>query len=632
MLTAAEPVARTEIEALRRFTPFDRIDEAAFEFLATHVIARNYEAGAVIIEVGTDSPRLHVIERGEVHCSQPRLDDVPEEPYPVLGPGDAFPIVALATRAVVTGVYRVMEATRCLELPGSDFAEWLRRAPAFERLCIARITAMLQQARARLHARFTEVSSEQQTMASPLRAIVRREPITCSADTPIREALATMREAKIGSVVVVASNQEPIGIFTLQDVLDRVVVDGVDLRAPISTVMTPHPQTLSAEASAYDAALAMTRHGIRHAPVMDQGRMIGIVSQRDLFSVQRVTLRQLPETIAAANDEAALRDAARDIRQLTRDMLVNGVAAERLTHFIAALNDRLTQRVLELELARHRLTGIRFCWIALGSEGRLEQTFATDQDNGVIFALPPGTDPEASRERLLPFARAVNEILDRCGFPLCKGDIMAGNPRWCLSLPEWQLQFSAWIRNTDPEALLHSAIFFDFRAVFGDPALAEQLRDWLLPLTQATPRFLLQMAQGALATRPPLGILRDFQYDNSPEFPHTLDLKLYGLRPFVEAARIHALRFGIAHTSTAERLRLAAPELHVRTADMRAIVEAFYFIQLLRLRHQQLDPEATRAPNRIDPSRLNAFDRRMLKESFRQARELQQRLALDFRQ
>jgi CBS domain-containing protein len=100
----------------------------------------------------------------------------------------------------------------------------------------------------------------------------------------------------------------------------------------------------------------------------------------------------------------------------------------------------------------------------------------------------------------------------------------------------------------------------------------------------------------------------------------------------VEAARIHALRFGIAHTNTAERLRLAAPELHVRTADMRAIVEAFYFIQSLRLRHQQLDPEATRAPNRIDPSRLNAFDRRMLKESFRQARELQQRLALDFRQ
>ncbi len=140
------------------------------------------------------------------------------------------------------------------------------------------------------------------------------------------------------------------------------------------------------------------------------------------------------------------------------------------------------------------------------------------------------------------------------------------------------------------------------------------------------------MAQGALATQPPLGLLRDFRFDHSADFPHTLDLKVYGLRPFVEAARIIALRFGIAHTNTGERLRLAAPKLHVDAGDTRAMVDAFHFIQLLRLRHQQFDADAARAPNRIDPDRLNAFDRRMLKESFRQARELQQRIALDYPQ
>jgi CBS domain-containing protein len=313
-------------------------------------------------------------------------------------------------------------------------------------------------------------------------------------------------------------------------------------------------------------------------------------------------------------------------------MLATGVAAEQLTQFIAALNDRLTQRVLELELPRHVLSDIRMCWIALGSEGRLEQTFSTDQDNGLIFGLPAGMASQEARERLLPLADAVNRTLDRCGFPLCKGDIMARNPRWCLSLPEWQRQFSAWIRNTDPEAVLNSAIFFDFRPVFGDATLTDRLRAWLLDLTQATPRFLLQMAQGALATRPPLGLIREFQFDDSPDFPHTIDLKLYGLRPFVDAARINALRFGIAHTNTAQRLRLTAPALHMSADNARAMVDAFYFIQLLRLRHQQFDPNGQRAPNRIDPDRLNAFDRRILRESFRQARELQQRLALDYPQ
>ena len=631
MLAAAEPVARIDIEALRRFTPFDRVDEDAFEHLARHLSAAEYPPGGLIAAAGDDAPRLHIVERGTVQSEPPPLGDLPEEPYPVLGPGDVFPIVAMYSGAAVAGDYRAVAPTRCLELAGRDFAELLRRAPAFERLCVDRVVAMLRQARAKLHAQFTQPSSEQQSMASPLRTLVRGPAVTCAPETPIRDVLATMRRARVGSIVVAQDGGAPVGIFTLQDLLDRVALEATDLAAPIATVMTPRPHTLSADATVYDAALTMARHHVRHAPVLEEGRAIGVVSQRDLFSVQRVTLRRLPETIAAARDEPALRQAALDIRRLAKDMLVNGVGAERLTQFIAALNDRLTQRVLELEIARSA-PGVRFCWIALGSEGRLEQAFATDQDNGIIFELPPETRPDDARARLLPFADAVNQTLDRCGFPLCKGDIMARNPRWCLSLTEWQLQFSAWIRNTDPEAVLNSAIFFDFRPVFGDATLADRLRSWLLPLTQATPRFLLQMAQGALATRPPLGLLRDFRFDRSAEFPHTLDLKIYGLRPFVEAARIVALRFGIAHTNTGQRLRLAASDLHVDAGSMRAIVDAFYFIQLLRLRHQQFDVQAEQAPNRIDPGRLNAFDRRMLKESFRQARELQQRIALDYPQ
>jgi CBS domain-containing protein len=631
MLAATEPVARTEIDALRRFSPFDRIGEDAFEHLARHLSAAEYAAGDMIAVAGDDASRLHIVERGTVHGEPPPLGDLPEEPYPVLGPGDLFPIVALYTGAAVAGDYRAAAPTRCLELAGHDFAELLRRAPAVERLCVDRVVAMLRQARAKLHGQFTQPSSEQKSMASPLRTIVRGPPVVCAAQTPIREALATMRRARIGSILVMHGEGAPAGIFTLQDLLDRVALDTTDLAAPVATVMTPQPQTLEADATVYDAALAMTRHRIRHAPVLEEGRTIGVVSQSDLFSVQRITLRRLPETIAAARDEPALLQAALDIRQLTKDMLVTGVGAERLTQFIAALNDRLTQRVLELETARNA-PDVRFCWIALGSEGRLEQAFATDQDNGIIFEAPPDTKPDEARARLLPFADAVNQTLDRCGFPLCRGDVMARNPRWCLALTEWQLQFSAWIRNTDPEAVLNSAIFFDFRPVFGDATLADRLRSWLLPVTQSTPRFLLQMAQGALATRPPLGLVRDFRFDHSPEFPHTLDLKVYGLRPFVEAARINALRFGIAHTNTGQRLRLAAPDLHVEAGDMRAIIDAFYFIQLLRLRHQQFDPDAAKAPNRIDPDRLNAFDRRMLKESFRQARELQQRIALDYPQ
>ena len=194
----------------------------------------------------------------------------------------------------------------------------------------------------------------------------------------------------------------------------------------------------------------------------------------------------------------------------------------------------------------------------------------------------------------------------------------------------WRAQFSAWIRNTDPQAMLNSAIFFDFRPVFGDATLSDCLRTWLLDFTQATPRFLMQMAQGALSTRVPLGTIRDFLLDDGREFPHTIDLKLYGLRPFVDAARINALRFGVAHTNTAQRLRLTAPTMNLRADDVRAFVDAYYSSSCFVYAISSSTPMAIAHP--ASTRSTNEFDRRMFKESLRQARALQQRLALDYAQ
>jgi len=87
--------------------------------------------------------------------------------------------------------------------------------------------------------------------------------------------------------------------------------------------------------------------------------------------------------------------------------------------------------------------------------------------------LDPGT-AEAARRPFLEFADEVNRGLDACGFPLCKGDIMARNPKWCLPLEGWRAVFDDWIRNPEPKALLNAAIFFDLRPLAGEAQLAEQ--------------------------------------------------------------------------------------------------------------------------------------------------------------
>jgi CBS domain-containing protein len=273
---------------------------------------------------------------------------------------------------------------------------------------------------------------------------------------------------------------------------------------------------------------------------------------------------------------------------------------------------------------------LSWCWLAFGSEGRFEQTFSTDQDNGIVFTAHDGTAPDAVRARLLPFAQNVNQALDACGFPLCKGNVMASNPRLCLSLEEWQQKIRGWVASPEPKALLDAAICFDFRALHGDATLAVALREWIHPLAKAHPAFLRLMAENALESRPPLGVLRDFATDDARNSPHSLDLKLKGARPFIDTARIYALAHGLPQTNTGERLRAARAGTGMGASEAEATVQAFYVIQGLRVRKQALMAEGEEGANRIDPDTLNDFERRVLKEAFVQARNLQHRLALDY--
>jgi CBS domain-containing protein len=207
---------------------------------------------------------------------------------------------------------------------------------------------------------------------------------------------------------------------------------------------------------------------------------------------------------------------------------------------------------------------------------------------------------------------------------------MAGNPRWCLTLDEWWRELGRWIQEPDPQALLDAVIFFDLRPIWGSDALAERLRTRLLEASAERPVFLRTMAETALRCQPPLGTLRDFVLDRSGEFPRTLDLKSSGSRPFVDAARILALANRIPYTSTAQRLRAAADLLDLGEEVVAAMIDGFHFVHLLRLRNQCRSGLREGGANRLDPGDLNELDRQILKEAFRQARKLQQRLVRDY--
>lgn len=615
-----------------RHAPFDRMERQHLLWMLARMQLAYYAKDEVIASPQQGAAaHFYVIKQGLVHGT--RLASTQQDAVLELHDGECFPVGALLAHRAVSSEYRASEDVFCFELAAQHFHQLVEFSVVFKDFCTRRIAALFEQSTRAMQAQLSQVSAEQQPLSSTLSSIIRRAPVTCLPDTSIRSALQTMREAHLGSMIVTDTAQRPLGIFTLRDLLERVVLADLSIDQPISNVMSTRPVTLPPGAMAYEAAMVMAKEGFRHVLVTEpDGILRGIISERDLFSLQRVGLRQLGTSIKQADSVATLVSLSQEIRELTHNMMAQGVAAEQITQLISTLNDLLTARIIELEciaagLQQHNSCQVELCWLALGSEGRLEQTFYTDQDNGIIFNVAQGETADSMRKRLLPVARRINEALDRCGFTLCKGNIMASNPRWCLSLEEWQKTFANWIDHGSPEDLLNASIFFDFRSLYGNAEFAATLRAWLSKKVADNPRFLHQMAANALRNRPPLGIVRDFVVDQQ----HTLDIKLNGTTPFVDAARILSLACGSTATNTVQRLRDVANLMHLHSAEIEGWIEAFYFLQTMRLLHQyQCSKQGNAMNNHINPKLLNDLDRRILKEAFRQSRKMQSRLAMEY--
>lgn len=632
------PGTSSAIEATAAFLcgypPFDGMEPHSIKYIATRAQIVYRAKDSTILSPDDGVPRvLYVIRSGEVRLSNTRLGGGSLQPDTALGPGECFSIDALLEKRATGATYSAIVDTFCLAVPATDFDHLLQTSPRFREFSTRYLTSLLRESRRLLAMDFAGTASEQYGMSRTLRSLIARAPVTCLPETTLRDALRQMSARKIGSMLIVGADGRLAGILTERDVLDRIALPGLPLDGPIDAVMTRNPATLDAEANAYEAALMIAQRGFRHVPVIDSGRVIGVVTERDLFARQRLTTRSLNRAIDASTALDDLRHAARDVRSWIGDMVGQGLAAEHLIEMSTTMNDALTRRAIVLESRNHDLSGIEWEWLAFGSEGRYEQTISTDQDNGLIFAQPPGLDPDAARRQLLPFAQAVNRALDACGFPLCTGNIMAGNPHWCLGANEWHGRFASWIANSDAQQLLNAAIFFDFRALHGIGTLTETLREQLFRLVGARPVFLRQMSEQALASGVPLGLMGGFLTDEAPDGKSSIDLKKSGARLFVDAARVMALATKVEHTNTARRLRLAGARSGMAEDEIAAAVDAFFFIQTQRLRAQMTaaddDPRASH--NQVDPRRLNEIDRRLLKESFRQARRLQERLALDYR-
>ena len=461
--------------------------------------------------------------------------------------------------------------------------------------------------------------------------------VQCQLGDTISRAVAKMSEAKVGSIVIVNKDNCPQGIITDKDLRNRLIAKGLPYTTLVEEIMSQPVVTAKKDLEFSQIYLNMVKNRLHHLVFTedgtDQSGMVGIISDHDVLLSQGNSPAVL---IKALQDSEDVHEIAK-LRNQAEGMLIyfleNELAIDFIAGIITEINDTIIQRAIHIAKSRHsaqfpEVCDTPFCFLGLGSEGRGEQLLRTDLDNAIVYEDVPDYLQEKARGFMHLLARDVMDILFACGFHSCPAEMMANNPKWCQPISQWKDYFSQWIRKSDQPSLLMASIFFDFRAVAGKVALAEELTIHVYEEISKGKIFLNFFAKNALLNPPPLGFFRNFIIEKSGEHAEKFDIKLRAMMPLADAARVLILNHqvvGINNTfKRYEKLAELEPNQAALFKDAGKAYEIF-------MRFRALEGLSSSSSGRfIQPDSLGKLQRQLLKNAFFPIDEIQKILRVRF--
>jgi len=614
---------------IKDYPPFSFLAEAELRTLAKQVNVRYCSPNTNLFYVGGPTiDFVYLIRQGAIHLFDgDQLVDTCDE-------GDLLGIRSLLTDQPHLLTARVQEETLVYAFPKAAFRQKMEEHPSVA-LYLARLVAEDTQRRFATDSG-TDLLAEpgatkqEHAFTDMLRIVPRREPVTCTPECTIREAAQIMTREQVSSILVIDPGLRPVGIVTDKDLRRQVATGHISIHQPIRELMSSPVRTLPREQTLADVQIEMIKHGIHHLVVTedgsDQSAIVGVVTEHDVLVTQgqhpAVFLRRIRRS-TNTGELAKLRERA---EQLLRQYLDQEVSIAFMASIMTAINDEIICRIIEIVLQKLVQEGYGdppapFCWLALGSEGREEQLLRTDQDNALIFQPASPDHLDTCRDYFLEAARRVTQELATVGFFYCPADMMASNPRWCLSLDEWKAQFSTWIDEPVPGAVMHSSIFFDYRPVFGARELAGQLTGHIFRDLKQKDTFLRYLAREAVQKKPPLSFFRSFVVERSGEHKDAFDLKARAMMPLADAARVLTLASNLEKENNTFRRFERLAELEPQNADLYREAAMAYEI-LMRYRAAK-GLEQGDSGRYIHPQSLSKLERINLRHCFRPVRDLQ---------
>ena len=573
--------------------PYDVLPDADRAALAAEVSVIEVAAGNDVYAFGDPQTHLYLILSGRIDITDER-----GEVLSILGPRNSFGERGLLKGGIAIVTAHAAEDSALLTVPAATFHALMADHPRVRRFFDRTRPAQVRK-------------QDLTTMA--LSDLMTPRPLTCPPDTPLIEAARRMRDLRV-SCIIVGEEARVAGILTTRDLTNRVLAEGVPYETAVAQVMTADPVTLPSTALVADVLHTMMERGITHMPVVDAGKLVGILTQTDLIRFQATSSAALIKDIAAAPDSATLARIVGKIPELLVQLVAAQNAHQVVTRLITDIGDATTRRLLALAEARLGPPPVPYLWLACGSQGRQEQTGVSDQDNCLILddaATPPDDAYFAA------LAKFVSDGLNEAGYFYCPGDMMATNIKWRQPARVWREYFRGWIKTPNPEAQMLASVMFDLRPIGGNFSLFADLQEETLAAAAKNSIFVAHMVSNSLKHQPPLGLFRGFATVRSGEHKNTIDLKHNGVVPVVDLGRVYALQGRLPEVNTRARLAAAVGSGAVSATGGRDLIDAYDMIAQTRLEHQAAQIRAGEKPdNFMAPTDLSDFERSHLRDAF----------------
>jgi CBS domain-containing protein len=581
---------------LRATPPFHALPQALFDEAARALEVGFYPAGMRLAEAGgTPLEHLYVIRTGSVRI------DRDGETLQTLEEGETFGYTSLITRKATLDV-TVEQDLLAYRVPRSQFERLLTDASFAGHFAVelaARLKSSLQH---------STVATFQTDLTQGVGQLVRRPAVWIDAGATVGEAARHMRQEKVSSVLV---RTDPPGIVTDRDFRLRILAMDLGPKTPVTEVFTQPVATVPAAMPIFEAWRSLLESGVHHLAVARGREIVGVVTANDLLRCSAQGPLPMLRSVDLLTGRDRLGGHGQRVAEMASSLLAGGLEATTVAGFVARLDDALLRKLIGWAEADLGPAPAPYAWLLFGSEGRMEQTLLTDQDNGLVF------DDSAADARswFQALADRVVHDLEAAGFPRCPGGRMAS--RWLGPMAYWRREITEAIERRPVEA----AIYFDFRRGAGsldlaplDGALARARRDRL---------FVRRLAKGALTVGPPARfLLRESS---------RVDLKHQGIAPVVYLARCYAIEVGSTARGTLERLDAARAAGLMGEETHADVTEAYRFLLGLRLR-VQLRMLADREPvsHEVTVAALSPLERGRLKESFGAIRRWQEKAAFHY--